>query len=110
MCPEIPKPTHGGMELDMLNDWRQNGFAGHTAGGLRRSQATQHREIHQSIALFGGVYIGLLSRSRLRYQDVWDVAKGGAKAKRGSWGGHCVFVAKYDKKTLPASPGASRRP
>jgi len=31
-------------------------------------------------------------------QDVWDVVpNGGANAKKGSWGGHCVFVPKYDQ-------------
>ena len=31
-------------------------------------------------------------------QEVWDVApKGGAHAQKGSWGGHCVFVPKYDQ-------------
>ena len=32
-------------------------------------------------------------------QDVWDVvATGGANANPNSWGGHCVFVPKYDEK------------
>jgi hypothetical protein len=32
-------------------------------------------------------------------QDVWDVAPaGGANAEPNSWGGHCVFVPKYDEK------------
>ena len=55
-------------------------------------------EIQQSIALFGGVYIGLSLPLTAQKQDVWDVvARGGANAKPGSWGGHCVFVPKYDQ-------------
>jgi hypothetical protein len=56
-------------------------------------------EIRQSIALFGGVYIGLALPMTAQTQDVWDVvAQGGANAKPNSWGGHCVFVPKYDEK------------
>jgi hypothetical protein len=55
-------------------------------------------EIRQSIALFGGVYIGLALPLTAQTQDVWDVvAGGGANTKKGSWGGHCVFVPKYDE-------------
>jgi len=55
-------------------------------------------EVHQSIALFGGVYIGLALPITAQNQDVWDVVPhGGANAKKGSWGGHCVFVPKYDQ-------------
>jgi hypothetical protein len=54
-------------------------------------------EIQQSIALFGGVYIGLALPLTAQSQDVWDVVKGGgANARKGSWGGHCVYVPKYD--------------
>jgi hypothetical protein len=54
-------------------------------------------EIQQSIALFAGVYIGLSLPLTAQTQAVWDVVKGGgAKAKPGSWGGHCVYVPKYD--------------
>jgi len=47
--------------------------------------------------LFGGVYIGLALPVTAQSQDVWDVVpKGGVNARKGSWGGHCVFVPKYD--------------
>ena len=65
-------------------------------------------EIRQSIALFGGVYIGLALPLTAQNQDVWDVVpNGGANAEEGSWGGHCVYVPKYDTVGSPASPGAS---
>jgi hypothetical protein len=48
--------------------------------------------------MFGGVYIGVALPNTAQKQDVWDVVKtGGADAKPGSWGGHCVFVPKYDE-------------
>ena len=51
--------------------------------------------------MFGGVYIGLALPVTAQTQDVWDVvAGGGANAKKGSWGGHCVFVPKYDEQRI----------
>jgi hypothetical protein len=92
-----PSTDHGGVELDVLTDWRQQGFDGHQLLAFADAKATNLVEIRQSIALFGGVYIGLALPITAQTQDVWDVTKsGGANAKPGSWGGHCVFVPKYD--------------
>jgi hypothetical protein len=96
--PGNPGTDHGGVELDVLNDWQKNGFAGHTLLAFADPKPAILVEIHQSIALFGGVYIGLSLPLTAQTQEVWDVVKGGgAKAKPGSWGGHCVFVPSYDK-------------
>jgi hypothetical protein len=89
----------GGVELDVLNDWRQQGLGGHTLVAFADPKFSNLVEIRQSIALFGGVYIGLALPLTAQNQDVWDVVpSGGANAKKGSWGGHCVFVPKYDDK------------
>jgi hypothetical protein len=89
---------NGGVELDVLNDWQKQGFAGNTLVAFADPKPAKLVEIHQSIALFGGVYIGLSLPLTAQSQDVWDVVpNGGAKAKAGSWGGHCVFVPKYDQ-------------
>jgi len=93
-----PNTDSGGVELDVLTDWRQQGFAGHALIGFADPQPASLVQIQQSIALFGGVYIGLSLPITAQTQDVWDVVpKGGAKAKPGSWGGHCVFVPRYDQ-------------
>lgn len=89
----------GGVELDVLNDWRQQGFGGHTLVAFADPKFSNLVEIRQSIALFGGVYIGLALPLTAQNQDVWDVVpSSGANAKKGSWGGHCVYVPKYDDK------------
>jgi hypothetical protein len=99
--PGNPNTDNGGVELDVLNDWQKNGFAGHPLVAFADPKASNLVEIHQSIALFGGVYIGIALPITAQTQAVWDVVpKGGANAKPGSWGGHCVFVPKYDAKTL----------
>jgi len=97
--PGNPSTDHGGVELDVLNDWQKNGFAGNALTAFADPRVSNLTEIRQSIALFGGVYIGLSLPVTAQNQDVWDVVpKGGANAKPGSWGGHCVFVAAYDQK------------
>jgi hypothetical protein len=97
--PGKPGTDTGGVELDVLNDWRQHGFAGKTLLAFADPKPANLNEVRQSIALFGGVYIGLSLPLTAQTQDVWDVVpRGGAKAKPNSWGGHCVFVPKYDEK------------
>jgi hypothetical protein len=99
--PGNANTDNGGVELDVLNDWQKNGFAGHALVAFADPKPSSLVQIQQSIALFGGVYIGLSLPLTAQTQEVWDVVpKGGAKAKPGSWGGHCVFVPKYDKGTF----------
>jgi hypothetical protein len=89
----------GGVALDVLKAWRKSDFDGHELAAFADANPANLDEIRRSIALFGGVYAGLALPLSCRYQDVWDVVPdGGAFAKRGSWGGHCVFVPKYDEK------------
>lgn len=96
--PGEPSTDTGGIELDVLNDWRKHGFAGNKLTAFADPSSGNLTEIRQSIALFGGVYIGLALPLTAQKQEVWDVvANGGADAKPGSWGGHCVFVPKYDE-------------
>jgi hypothetical protein len=95
--PGNPSTDQGGVELDVLTNWQKQGFDGHTLLAFADPKPANLVEVRQSIALFGGVYIGLSLPLTAQTQDVWDVVKGGgANAKKGSWGGHCVFVAKYD--------------
>ncbi len=96
--PGNANTDNGGVELDVLNDWQKQGFNGHPLLAFADPKYTNLVEIRQSIALFGGVYIGIALPVTAQSQDVWDVVpKGGANAKKGSWGGHCVFVPKYDQ-------------
>jgi len=97
--PSDPTTNRGGIELDVLNDWKKSDFAGHKLLAFADPKFSNLVEIRQSIALFGGVYIGIAMPITAQKQDVWDVVpKGGANAKPGSWGGHCVYVPKYDAK------------
>jgi hypothetical protein len=96
-----PKTDNGGVELDVLNNFQKNGFAGHPLLAFADPKVANLTQVRQAISLFGGVYIGLSLPVTAQTQKVWDVsAQGGANAKPGSWGGHCVFVAAYDQKTF----------
>jgi hypothetical protein len=96
--PGNPSTDTGGIELDVLNDWQNQGFAGNVLLAFADPKPSSLSEIRQSIALFGGVYIGLALPDTAKTQNIWDdVPNGGAAAKPGSWGGHCVFVPKYDQ-------------
>ena len=99
--PGNPDSDTGGTELDVLNAWQKEGFAGYVLQAFADPRFTSLIEIRQSIALFGGVYIGLDLPITAQKQDVWDVVpNGGANARKGSWGGHCVFVPKYDENSF----------
>jgi hypothetical protein len=97
--PDDSSTDQGGIELDVLTDWKQKGGSldGHPLLAFADPKPARLIEIRQSIALFGGVYIGLSLPLTAQKQDVWDVVpNGGDDAEPGSWGGHAVFVPKYD--------------
>jgi len=95
--PTDPSTDQGGVELDVLNTWRKSSFAGHQLNAFADPPASNLTEVRQAISLFGGVYIGLSLPVSAQTQEVWDVgAKGDPDAQPGSWGGHCVYVPKYD--------------
>lgn len=95
--PSDPSTDQGGVELDVLNNWQKGGFDKHKLFAFADPAHTNLEQIRQTIALFGGVYIGLSLPITAQTQAVWDVVpNGGANAAPGSWGGHAVFVPSYD--------------
>jgi hypothetical protein len=95
--PGDPSTDNGGVELDVLNDWRQQGLDGHQIKGYAAAAHSNLGEIRAAINLFGGVYIGLSLPVTAQSQDVWDLTSlSDPNAEPGSWGGHCVFVVGYD--------------
>ena len=95
--PKNPTSDHGGSELNVLNQWRKGALGSHKLIAFADPAYDNLDEIRQAITLFGGVYIGVELPVTAQTQDIWDVVpNGGANAKSGSWGGHAVFVPKYD--------------
>jgi hypothetical protein len=96
-----PSTDNGGVELDVLNDWKKSGFYKHKLLAFADPKVSSLEEIRQAITLFGGVYIGLslplTAQTQVQNNKVWDVVTPAtADSKAGSWGGHAVFVPKYD--------------
>jgi hypothetical protein len=93
--PGEPDTDNGGIELDVLNDWRQQGFDGHKIIGYADAEASNLSENRSGIDLFGGLYIGMNVPNFIMNDipEVWDVDPSG---DNGIAGGHCVFVPKYD--------------
>ncbi len=112
--PADPGSDQGGVELDVLNDWRQEAFNGHSLDAYV-SLSPDHPipDIATAIWLFGGAYIGLELPISAQNQDVWDVPENpGPNDEPGSWGGHAVYIVGYDTAPSPESriPGPGPLP
>jgi len=96
-----PITDTGGIELQVLNGWRQEGLGGHKLLAFADPHYLDLTQIRHCIAIFGGVYVGFALPLTSQFQDVWDVVpNAGPNAVKGSWGGHCVFVPKYDQNSF----------
>jgi hypothetical protein len=127
--PADPGSDQGGVELDVLNDWRQEAFNGHSLDAYV-SLSPDHPipDIATAIWLFGGAYIGLELPISAQNQDVWTCRKipvpmtsreAGAAMRSTSSAmtpprapspesrapGHCLLPT-ADCLLLPALPGA----
>lgn len=97
------KPDHGLGMLDSLNWWRKTGWVAaereYSVYAFSSIDWKNHQHVMASIYLLRGAYIGIALPISAKGQEIWDVVDdpGGA---RGSWGGHAVYVAKYDRDYL----------
>jgi hypothetical protein len=93
--PGNPATDNGGVELDVLNDWKSQGFDGHVLEGFVQPQPQNLSHVMHSIAEFGGVYIGfqvpVSAMSQFQNGQVWDVVANDG----GIAGGHAVFCPAY---------------
>jgi hypothetical protein len=92
--PAQPATDQGGVEVEVLNIWRQKGFADHNLFAYADPKPSDRLHVEQSIWMFGGVYIGVSLPLTAQRQEVWDVVSGDGSAP-GSWGGHAVFCPAY---------------
>lgn len=88
----------GGIELDVLNHWKNTPFCGHSLYAFADVSPSHNPSIKQAINLFGGQYIGVSLPLSAQEQvgKTWDVVSNSYLSAPGSWGGHCVFVPQYD--------------
>lgn len=101
-----PSTDNGGVEIDVLNNWRQYGF-GYRANHKGHNNLLAYADpdpgdsehVKQAIYLFGGLYIGLSLPISAQNQTIWDVVDPDltGDSEPGSWGGHAVWCPKYDE-------------
>src|ERR1017187_345651 len=57
--PADPSTDQGGIELDVLNNWKQNSLAGHALLAFATVNLANLSQLRSAISLFGGLYIGV---------------------------------------------------
>jgi hypothetical protein len=100
----------GAVMMDVLDRYRKVGFAGRRLGAYCAAEfggPDPFREIKESIALTGGVYLGVALPKSAQNQEIWDVPDNIPRRQRGdwepgSWGGHAIYAGAYAKGGLTA--------
>jgi hypothetical protein len=99
-CGYVPgkKSTdQGGVELDVLNQWRKSGVAGHTIDAYAKLSTTSsphwQTDIKNAVYYFGGAYIGVELPDAALDPDcnAWDFPND----KPNPDNGHCVPIVAY---------------
>ena len=93
--PADPSTDNGGVELDVLNLWRKQGFAGAALNAYCAVDVSNQLLLQQAIATFGGLYIGFEVPNYImdNVPQLWDAPQPGQDTSID--GGHCVFVCGY---------------
>ena len=89
--PADPSTDQGGVELDVLNLWRQQGISGHKLLSYAAINRANYRHLQYAINEFN-VYIGVELPVSAQNQETWDVVPDDG----GVWGGHAVCLTGYD--------------
>lgn len=100
--PADPTSDRGGVELDILNYWRQTGIGGHQIEGYVAVETKNWNHLKAGVYLFGGLYTGFALPKTAQDQEVWSVV-GSAPSEEsdpGTWGGHAVPIVAYDDNFL----------
>jgi hypothetical protein len=93
--PGDPSTDRGGIELDVLNDWRHDPLSGVTLLAFAIVDVHDIELLRYAVQLFGAVYDGLALPRTAQAQvgGLWDTAPG---LVPGSWGGHCTLTDGFD--------------
>lgn len=95
--PGNPATDQGGIELDVLKDWKAQGFAGYPLTAFATVLPANRIHVQQAVNLFMGLYIGLNVPAYIMPDDgnvpeLWNVDP---SADNTIIGGHCVYVVGY---------------
>lgn len=99
--PNDPSTDQGTDMLTAVKYWKATGMAGQMVSAYATVNPLNRDQVSESIAWYGGLYIGMQLPKSAQSQvgKVWAVGTG-PDAAAGSWGGHCVPLCGYDAKSL----------
>lgn len=97
--PSDPSTDQGGIELNVLKDFKAQGFAGHNLTAFAAVLPANQIHVEQAINLFVGLYIGMdipayIMPDNGNVPNLWQLNPG---AENTIIGGHCVYVTGYDQ-------------
>lgn len=97
--PKDPSTDQGGIELNVLKDFKAQGFAGHNLTAFAAVLPANQIHVEQAINLFVGLYIGMdipayIMPDNGNVPNLWQLNPG---ADNTIIGGHCVYVTGYDQ-------------
>lgn len=102
--PRTGENDHGVVLLNMLKIWRNEGFFGHKIGAFASINPKNVSQVKYAINTFGGTINGIALPIISQQQTIWEEPYGSDRfsddSRPGSWGGHCVIAANYNKKML----------
>jgi hypothetical protein len=90
--PNDPSTDQGGILLDVLKDWQQQGVNGHKISLFASVNPTNLTEVKQALSLFGPLYCGLSFPNSAMGQPTWELT-----ADTSIDGGHCVVMVGYNE-------------
>jgi hypothetical protein len=90
--PADPNTDQGGVLLDVLTDWKNQGINGHKIDAFASADVSNLTEIKQAISLFGPLYVGMNFPNASRGQVEWTVTDDTSIE-----GGHCVVLIGYNE-------------
>jgi hypothetical protein len=97
--PDDPSTDQGGVELDILRNWKKEGFDSRTILAYAAINPQDPISVKQALNLFGCAYIGVELPVSAQDQKIWDVVSG-PDGDPGSWGGHAIVLVDYDAAGL----------
>lgn len=88
--------------LDSLKIWRKQGWwadgKAYNIYAFAQLNVKQHNDCKYAVYLFNGAYVGLSLPLSAKNQTTWDIVPDtDPEGEFGSWGGHCVYINKYNE-------------
>ena len=98
---ELLSPNDDGCVMrDVLDYWRKTGIAGNKIAAFVKVNPLNTAHVKLAIDLFGGLYTGVALPLSAQTQNWCWTVKTGPSAVLGSWGGHCIWIPKYNSQRV----------